>query len=44
MTFLEMVDMSDNLVTVSFEINIRFTDSGRSFKDAFATAIKFENR
>jgi len=25
-------------------VNIRFTDSGRSFKDAFATAVKFENR
>lgn len=25
-------------------VNIRFTDNGRSFKDALAAAIKFENR
>ena len=25
-------------------VNIRFTDNGRSFKDALAAAMKFENR
>jgi len=25
-------------------VNIRFTDNGRSFKDALAAVIKFENR